>query len=478
MKIRTTSSLLALSLLLSACAVGPDYERPTAPTPTSFKETEGWKVSQPQAVDADPNWWSIFNDPVLDGLEKDVTVNSQNILAAEAAYRAAMATVDQADAALFPVIGVNGGFTRAKGSTVDPLSGNRVSSVGNEITAGATASWSLDVWGKLRRTIEAAQATADSSGDQLAAARLTAQSALASNYFSLRGADELKRLLDATVVAYEKSLQITQNQYKSGTAAKSDVDQALTQLETTRSQAIAVGTTRAQLEHAIAVLLGKAPAEFSLAVAPDLADTPSFPVTVPSVLLERRPDIAAAERQMASANANIGVAIAASYPDLTFSASTTNSASTFGQLFKAGNNVWSFGPNLAETVIDWGARGAQVDQARATYDQQVANYRQTVLTAFQQVEDDMIALTLLARQGEVEDRAVTAAVEAEKLITNQYRAGTVAYTSVVTAQAAALQAKQSALTIRQTRLTTAVALLQAMGGGWKDPKLADASPSR
>jgi NodT family efflux transporter outer membrane factor (OMF) lipoprotein len=475
MKIRTTASLLALSLLLSACAVGPDYERPSAPTPAAFKETGGWKISQPQAVDADPNWWSIFNDPVLDGLEKEVTISSQNIAAAEAAYRAAVAAADLANSSLFPVIGVNGGATRAKGSSIDPLSGARVGTVSTDITAGASLSWELDVWGKLRRTLEAARATAESSNDLLAAARLTSQSALASDYFALRGADELKRLLDATVEAYEKSLKITQNQYKSGTAAKSDVDQALTQLESTRSQAIAVGITRAQLEHAIAVLLSKAPADFSLAATPGLADTPSFPVTVPSVLLERRPDIAAAERQMAAANADVGVAIAAYYPDLSFSAATSNSAATFGQLFKASNNVWSFGPSLTETVIDWGARGAQVDQARANYDQQVASYRLTVLTAFQQVEDDMIALTLLARQSEVEERAVAAAGEAEKLITNQYRAGTVAYTSVVTAQAAALQARQSALTIRQSRLTTAVALLQAMGGGWKDPKLADAS---
>jgi len=467
MKLRQTS-LLTLSLLLSACAVGPDYQRPGAPVPASFKETEGWKVSQPQAVDADPNWWSIYNDPVLDALEKQVTVSSQNVAAAEAAYRGAMAAADAANAALFPTIGVSGSFTREKGSSgISALTGGRASGLGNVVTAGGQASWALDVWGKLRRSLEAAEATAQGSGDQLAAARLTAQAALASDYFSLRGADELKRLLDATVVAYEKSLQITRNQYKSGTAAKSDVDQALTQLESTRSSAIAVGITRGQLEHAIAVLLGKAPADFSLAPTPGLADAPTFPVTVPSALLERRPDIAAAERQMAAANAQIGVAVAAYYPDLTFTASTSNTASNFGHLFNAANNVWSFGPSLAETVIDWGARGAQVDQARAAYDQQVANYRQTVLTAFQQVEDDMISLTLLAQQAEVEDRAVTAAGEAERLITNQYRAGTVAYTSVVTAQAAALQARQSALSIHQNRLTTTVALLQAMGGGWK-----------
>jgi NodT family efflux transporter outer membrane factor (OMF) lipoprotein len=470
------SSLLSLSLLLSACAVGPDYERPGAPVPQGYKEAEGWKVSQPQAVDADPNWWSIFNDPVLDQLEKEVAVSNQNIAQAEAAWRAAVAIADQANANLFPVIGANAGFSRAKESASGFGAGGRVSAISNTYSAGGSLSWQIDVWGKLRRSLEAAQATADADSDQLAAARLTAQAALASDYFALRGADELKRLLDATVDAYEKSLKITQNQYKAGTAAKSDVDQALTQLESTRSQSLAVVSTRAQLEHAMAVLLGKAPADFSVAPVPGLADAPVSPVSLPSALLERRPDIAVAERQMAAANAQIGVAIAAYFPDLTFDASISRTAETFSKLLRAGNNVWSFGPSLADTVIDWGARDAQVAQARATYDAQVATYRQTVLTAFQQVEDDMVSLTQLAQQAVVEDRAVASADEAERLITNQYRSGTVAYTSVVTAQAAALSAKQSALTIHQNRLTTTVALLQAMGGGWKAPVLTSASP--
>ena len=462
MKIRFSSvSLLTVSLALSACAVGPDYKRPDAPVSTHYKEAEGWKVSDPQAVNADPIWWSIFNDPVLDGLEKQVTVSSQSIASAEAAYRGALAAANVANANLFPAVGANAGFTRQK------VGSGPNSAVANSISIGAQASWDIDIWGKLRRSLEAAQATAESSGDQLAAARLAAQSALASDYFALRGADELKRLLDATVVAYEKSLQITRNQYKSGTAAKSDVDQALTQLESTRSEALAVVTTRAQLEHAMGVLLSKTPADFSVAPVDGLADTPTFPVTVPTALLERRPDIAAAERQMASANAQIGVAVAAYYPDLTLSGSIGQQSSMFSKLFNSASNVWSFGPSLADTLIDWGSRDAQVEQARAAYDSQVATYRQTVLNAFQQVEDDMIALTQLARQAEVEGRAVEAAGEAERLITNQYRAGTVAYTNVVTAQAAALQARQSALTIRQNRLTTAVALLQAMGGGWK-----------
>jgi len=465
-------SLLTLTLLLSACAVGPDYERPTVTTPTIYKEADGWKVSEPKAVDADPEWWSIFNDPLLDQFEKEVASSNQSVAQAEAAWRGAVAAADQAQSALFPTVSANAGFARQKES-VGSLGG----SVSNTYTAGGSLSWEVDVWGKLRRTLEAAQATADADHDALAAAKLTEQAALASDYFALRGADELKRLLDATVVAYERSLKITQNQYKSGTAAKSDVDQALTQLESTRSQAIATVTTRSQLEHAIAVLLGKAPADFAIAIEPGLADTPATPVAVPSALLERRPDIAEAERQMASANANIGVAIAAYYPDLTFDASFTRTAETFSKLLRAGNNVWSFGPSLSETVLDWGARDAQVAQARASYDGTVAAYRLTVLTAFQQVEDDMINLTQLAKQEEVEGRAVASAVEAERLITNQYRAGTVAYTSVVTAQAAALSAKQSALTIRQSRLTATVSLLQAMGGGWKAPVLTSSNAS-
>ena len=470
-------SLLTLSLLLSACAVGPDYERPSAPTPAAYKEAEGWKVSEPKSVDSDPNWWAIFNDPVLDQLEKDVTVSNQTVAQAEAAWRAAVAAADQANAALFPTVGATAGMTRSKETAGTYGSASKVSAIGNTFSAGGTLSWEIDVWGKLRRTLEAAQATAESDNDQLAAARLTAQAALASEYFSLRGADELKRLLDATVVAYERSLKITENQYKAGTAAKSDVDQALTQLESTRSLAIATVTTRAQLDHAMAALVGKAPAEFSVAAVDSLADTPVTPVSVPSALLERRPDIAAAERQMAAANAQVGVAIAAYYPDLTFDASFTRTGESLDKLLRAGSNVWSFGPNLSETVIDWGARDAGVAQAKANFDGQVASYRQTVLTAFQQVEDDMVNLTQLAKQEEVENRAVASADEAERLITNQYRAGTVAYTSVVTAQAAALTAKQSALTIRQSRLTTTVALLQAMGGGWKAPVLTSSNAS-
>lgn len=473
---KTLAPFALATVILSGCTVGPDYQRPAAPMASSFKEAQEWKISQPQKVNDDPSWWSIFNDPVLDQLEREVSVSSQNILQAEAAYRGALAVSDSANAALFPTIGVSAGVSRAKQSA-SLGAGRSVSGVVNDFSLGEQASWAPDIWGKLRRSLEAANASAEASADQLAAARLTSQAALAGDYFALRGADELQRLLDSTVLAYEKSLTITRNQYRAGTTAKSDVDQAETQLESTRSQALAVRVTRAQLEHAIAVLLGKPPAQFSLAPVEGLPPAPDLPLSLPSTLLERRPDIASAERQMAAANAKIGVAIAAYYPDLTLSASTSNNASMIGNLLNASNNVWSFGPSLSETLIDFGARDAQVAQARAAFDEQVAAYRQTVLTALQQVEDDLIAITQLSREATVENRAVISASEAEKLIFNQYRAGTVAYTSVVTAQTAALTARQSALTIHQSQLTSAVALLQALGGGWSgNRKLTSAEP--
>ena len=460
---RAAFLIAALSAAVSACAVGPDYERPAAPVSATYKELGEWQIASPAKIDPDSVWWAVFNDPVLDGLEREVTVSNQTVAQSEAAYRAAVAAADGANATLFPTIAIAAGFARAKTQSTKPA-------VGNDFTAGASASWALDVWGKLRRGLEAAQASAAAGQDQLAAAKLSVQAALAGDYFSLRSADELTRLLDATVAAYEKSLEITRNQYKSGTAAKSDVDQAVAQLEATRAQALNVLSTRAQLEHAIAVLLGKAPADFTLARTSDLPKAPKFPIQAPSVLLERRPDVAAAERQMAAANAEIGVAIAAYFPDLTLSAGSSNSAGTIGQLFHASNNVWSFGPNLADTVIDWGARDASVAQARAKYDSTVAAYRQTVLTALQQVEDDLVAIAQLDKQAVVEDRAVAAAAEAARLIFNQYRAGTVAYTSVITAQTAELTARQSALTIHQNQFTLAVSLLQALGGEWTGPR--------
>jgi NodT family efflux transporter outer membrane factor (OMF) lipoprotein len=475
---RTASTCLRLAAMamaaaLAACEVGPDYERPEAATPASYKEIGGWKPSEPGDLADRGPWWSIYKDPQLDRLEAQVDISNQNLKAAEAAFREASATVAEARAGLFPTVAVAASAQRSGQGPGAGTSGGTVSRgrVQNQFNATASASWELDVWGRIRRTVESDVASAQASAADLAAARLSAQALLATDYLELRIADELKRLLDDTTVAFARALQITTNRYQGGIAARSDVASARAQYESTRAQAINVGVQRAALEHAIAVLIGKPPAELTIAAAKFTAIIPAMPPGLPSTLLERRPDIAAAERRVAAANAQIGVAIAAYFPALTLSASYGVVSTAIDTLFRAANGVWSFGPALAQTVFDAGLRGAQVDAARAFYDQDVADYRQTVLAAFQQVEDELAALRILEQQAEVQDAAVAAAQEAEELIFNQYTAGTVAYTSVITAQTVALGNRQTALTILQNRLVASVTLLQALGGGWDAAQL-------
>ncbi|HEX7966809.1 MAG TPA: efflux transporter outer membrane subunit, partial [Stellaceae bacterium] len=452
---------LATAVLLTACAVGPDYQRPPAPVPAQYKE-EGWKVGEPQDADRGP-WWSIYNDPVLDGLERQVDISNQNLRASEAAFRQARAIVAQARAGYYPTVGLSASAQRSGSGTGGRIVGTSTGTTGVARTGGgsgnatlydltASATWTLDVWGRIRRLVEADIASAQASAADLAAARLSAQAQLATAYFGLRAADEQKRILDSTVVAYTQSLQIARNQHNAGVAGLADVISAQTQLETTQAQAIAVGVQRAQFEHAIAVLTGKPPAELGIEPAQMATQVPVIPAGMPSTLLERRPDIAAAERLMASANAQIGVATAAYYPDLTLSASYGYSSFMFDNLLSAANRFWAVGPQLAETLFDGGLRGAQVEQTRAAYDQNVALYRQTVLTGFQQVEDQLAALRILAQQAEVQALAVRDANEAVRLTLNQYKAGTVPYTSVITAQAIALGNEETAVTILQGRL--------------------------
>jgi len=471
---------LAALALLAGCEVGPDYERPSAPVPDRFKEADGWKPAEPKEAASDAPWWSVYDDKVLDGLEKKIDISNQRRQASEAAWRQAVALADQAQAGLFPTLGVTASATRSGGgarsggggSTELASTGGGTSSHGlNQFQAGASASWDLDIWGKIRRTIENATAAAQASEADLAAARLSAQATLATDYFELRVADEQEKLLDETIKAYERSTTITLNQYKAGVAAKSDVITAETQLESAQSQRIALGVSRATLEHAIAVLDGATPAEVSIAVATLTGDIPVAPAGVPSTLLERRPDIAEAERKMEAANAEIGVAIAAYYPDLTLSGSYGYSGSKIGSLFQASNALWSFGGTLAETVIDFGAREAQVAANRAAWDQSVATYRQTVLAAFQQTEDELATLRILEQQAAVEEKTVASANLAVQLALNEYKAGTVSYTTVVTAQATALSEAQSLLAIRQNRLVASVTLIQALGGGWSADKI-------
>jgi NodT family efflux transporter outer membrane factor (OMF) lipoprotein len=463
------------SCLLSACSVGPDYQRPDAPVPTQYKEA-GWKVGEPlDAIDRGA-WWSVYKDPLLDDLEQQIDISNQNLKAAAAAFEEAEWIVAQARAAFFPTVDLNASAQRSRtgGGSSSSTGAGRSGFTSSAFSTSSSASWTPDLWGKIRRTVEGDVASAQASAGNLASARLSAQGTLASDYLQLRMSDELKRLFDFAASYYAESLRITRNQYRSGTADQSAVSQAEAQLESTQSQAIAVGVTRAQLEHAIAVLIGKPPAEFSIPPTEAKIAVPVIPAEMPSALLERRPDIAASERQMAAANAQIGVAVAAFYPDITLSGDFGTSALTLNRLLATSSRFWSFGSNLVQTIFDAGARSAQVEQARAVFDQDVANYRQTVLTAFQQVEDQLAALRILAQQAEVQDKAVAAAFEAARIINNQYLAGTVAYTSVIVADQTALTNAETAVNIRQSRLVASAALIQALGGGWDTAQL----PSR
>ena len=479
-------SKILVGLLLAsaaACSVGPDYEKPTAPTQAAFKEQAGWKASAPKDdIDRGP-WWKVYNDPVLDGLEKRIEISNQNLKAAEAAYRQSRAVVDQARASFLPTISGDfsgtrshsGGGSSSRGSGFNTGSGiislGGRSSTENSYSTSVGASWDIDVWGRIRRTVESDVATAQASAADLASARLSAQSTLAIDYFQLRYQEQLRRLLDTTAQDFTRSLQIAQNQYNAGVAAKADVLTAQTQLLNAQASAINSGVQRATLEHAIAVLVGKPPADFSIAPTGLPAAVPVVPTGLPSTLLERRPDIASSERKMASANAQIGVAIAAYFPDLTLTPSFGFSGSNLGHLIGSATNVWSLGASVTESIFDASARSAQVEQARAFYEENVADYRQTVLTGFQQVEDELAALRILEQQAAVEDQTVKTAQEAERLTLNQYKAGTVPYSSVITAQTTALSTEETAINVLQNRLTASVTLIEAVGGGWDASKL-------
>jgi NodT family efflux transporter outer membrane factor (OMF) lipoprotein len=474
-RLRSAVAMLILGAACGAgCAVGPNYHRPSAPVPEHFKEAEGWKPAEPREAASGSDWWSVYDDATLDSLEKQIDVSNQTLKASEAAWREGVALVSESRAGLLPTVGVAATGTRSGGPGSARSSGGAVGAAVhpvNQFELTGTGSWDIDIWGKIRRTIESNVANARASEADLAAARLSAQATLAIDYIALRVADEQQRLLDETVEAYKRSLEITQNQYHVGVVAKADVITAETQLGGAESDQIAIGVTRATLEHAIAVLVGKAPGDFSLPPATLGNAVPVVPISVPSALLERRPDVAAAERRMAAANAQIGVAESAYFPDLTLSGSFGYVSNVVSGLVQAPNNLWSFGGSATETLLDFGARPAQVRQARAAYDAAVANYRQTVLTAFQQVEDELATLRILERQVHVQEQTVKSANLAVQLALNQYKAGTVAYTTVITAQTTAFADAQTLLNIRQTRLSASVALIEALGGGWSADSL-------
>lgn len=459
-----TSALIPalVSVLLSACAAGPDYLRPTVDTPAAFKELGDWKPAEPREPAAD-HWWTAFGDPVLDDLQARLEISNQNLRAAEAAYRQALALADAARAGWFPAINASAGATRSASSAATATSGNAPAR--NSFSVGATVSWELDVWGRIARTVEGADASLAASAADLAAARLSARATLAQTYFQLRAAERQQALLDASVDAYARALELTRNRYAAGVAGKADVAQAESQLRSTRAAALDASLSRSQYEHAIAVLLGLPPAGFTL--APSAAPLPVVPVavTLPSALLERRPDIAAAERRVAAANAAIGAAQAARFPVLGLSGNTGFRNARIEDLLTVPSRYWSLGPTLAAAIFDGGARKAAVGQAQAGWEKAIATYRQTVLTAFQEVEDNLASARLLEAAAAEQAAAVTAAAEAETIAVNQYRAGTVSYLNVVTAQAAHLAARRSANDIATRRLLAAVQLAKNAGGG-------------
>jgi NodT family efflux transporter outer membrane factor (OMF) lipoprotein len=471
--------LLLAATALSACAVGPNYHRPSAPISPTFKEAAGgWAPAAPADELDRGDWWTLFGDPVLNDLAAKVQVSNQNIVAAEAAYRQARAVVREDQASLFPTVNLNGSFTESGGGRGS--SGTIISGGGGTVVTGSGggstrqyraslgASWEPDIWGRIRRTIEAAKANAQVSEATLANARLSAQGELATDYFGLREVDAEIAIAKATVDAYQRSLSIAQNRFNAGVAPHSDVLQAQTQLANAQADLSGLTQQRANFEHAIAVLIGQAPGNFTLAPAAAWTpNVPPIPVGVPSELLQRRPDIATAERRVAAANAQIGVQVSAYFPTVTLTGSYGYASRELGNLFGASNNIWSFGLSAAETLLDFGARRARVNEAKAAHDQSVAQYRETVLEALQDVENQLAASRVLAEQAALRQRAADASNAAEQMVLNRYKAGQVAYTDVITAQTAAYSARRSLAQSAGQRQATAVALIQALGGGWR-----------
>lgn len=462
---------LFLALVLSGCAVGPDYQRP-APTsvPLQYKEAKGWQQAKPQDQANKGEWWAVYHDATLSSLLSQVSISNQNVAQYEAQYRQAKALAAESRSDLFPTISGTGSGTRS-GSKASS-SGSSQRTVSNSFSAEASASWELDLWGKLRRTLEENKASAQASQAELANITLSAQSELAQDYFQLRIMDQQIALYQQSVQAYERYLQVINNKYQAGAESRSTLAQAQLQLESARASALDYVWQRAQMEHAIALLIGKTPAEFSLAAAPLSATMPAIPHALPSELLQRRPDIAYAERNVAAANAAVGVAIAGYYPDLTLSASGGFTSSALHNLISLPNRVWSLGPELSGTLLDFGATSAKVEQARAAYDASVASYRQAVLQGFTEVENYLVQLNTLQDELAAQQRAATAAQDSARVTRNQYEAGMIDYLDVATTENASLSQQQSLLSLQSTQWVASVELIAALGGGWDAKTLA------
>lgn len=465
---------LASVLLLAGCAVGPKYQRAKVDVPPSFKEESGnWKVAEPSEQKLRGDWWEIFQDPQLNALEQRVNVSNQNLKVAQAQYAQARALLRYNRADLFPTIGVGASANRSLVSNNRPPAGaisNGVTS--NDFQVPLELSYEIDAWGRVRHTVEAYRDQAQASAADLATVNLSVHAQLALFYFSARSLDAQEALLNSTVAQYEQALHLTELRYQGGIGSDVEVEQAKTQLETTRARAIDVEVLRAQYEHAVATLIGQPASTFTLPPLPLNAPAPEIPVGVPSDLLERRPDIASAERQMAAANAQIGVAKAAYFPLLNLSAAGGFESGTFGNLLTGPSGWWAVGTSALETVFDGGRRHAASDQAVAAYDQTIASYRQTVLTSFQQVEDNLAALRILENEAQTENGAVVAAQNSLDFSMKRYTGGVTSYLEVTTAQSAALEDQVTAVNIEGERMTATVQLVQALGGGWDRSQIA------
>jgi NodT family efflux transporter outer membrane factor (OMF) lipoprotein len=463
------SKALALalgSLVLGGCAVGPRYARPATPIPPSYGEQppQGWMIASPQDSALRTDWWTLFGDSGLNALEAQVEVSNQNIVAAVAQFDAARAEILVSRSKLYPTISAVPSYTNSR----QPATGKR--SI-NTVVLPVDASWEPDLWGRVGSDIASGRANAQALAADVASVRLSMQAELAADYFDLRGTDEAARTLDQIVEQFQHSVELSEDRLRVGLASRQDVLQARAQLDAARVQRIDLGVARARLEHAIAVLIGTPPGEFSVAARSFEPDFPAIPPGVPSELLERRPDVAAAERRAAAANAEIGVAKAAFYPALTLSATGGFAATDLLQILSWPSRAWSAGPVLAQTLFDKGRRRALTDEAIAAYDAAAAGYRQTVLVAFQNVEDQLAAIRVLADEASAQDRALRSAEGELDLTQSNYEAGTVSFLNVISAQADVLNQRVASVDLATRRITSAVLLIKALGGGWDDSQL-------
>jgi NodT family efflux transporter outer membrane factor (OMF) lipoprotein len=471
---RNACVLLALAALqLTGCVVGPRYHAPAAPTPPAYKEIGDWKPAQPSDQSLGGTWWTIFQDPQLNALEDQVNISNQNLKAAAAQYQQARSVLRYYRADYYPTVTTGPSATRTRVSANAPTNSILRGTTYNDFVLPFDVSYQADVWGRVRKNVESYREQAQASAADLATVNLSMHADLAVDYFEARSLDAEEQLLNSTVTEYEQALELNESRFQGGIASEVDVEQAKTQLQTTRAEAIDVGVLRAQYEHAVAILIGKPPAEFSLLPLPLTAPPPHIPIGVPSELLERRPDIAAAERRVASANAQIGVAKTAYYPLINLGAAGGFESSAITTLINGPAGLWSIGLSAAQTVFDAGRRRSLNDQARAAYDYQVAAYRESVLTGFQEVEDNLAAVRILENEARVQDEAVVAAQRSLDLSVTRYKGGVTSYLEVITAQSAALSDEVTAVNILGRRMANTVLLIQALGGGWDRSSLPD-----